>query len=76
MKTITLMAVALLSLTGCIQIDSVTQPSAGTVNQAFDVQLNLSSEENTCQYSGCIIEVAVMLPDSWDIDSCTFLGNL
>lgn len=73
MKFLLVLFTAAISLTGCIEFDDITHPSTGTVHQAFDVQLALSSGTNTCSTGGdCIAEVAVTIPVSWQVEQCTF----
>lgn len=75
MKYLPLIAVAMLSLTGCIEIDQVSQPSEGRTNQAFNVQLDVSSSEGTCLFSDCLAEIAITIPESWEISNCSFVAG-
>lgn len=75
MKLFPLIAAALFSLTGCIDIDQVTQPTEGIVNQAINIRLDVSSSDGTCRVTDCVAEVAVMIPEDWEIGSCSFLAG-
>lgn len=75
MKYVALVAAALLVLTGCIEIDDVDQPTVGTVNETFDVELKVSSDRGTCRFSDRLAEVALTIPIGWEIGNCSFVAG-